>query len=136
MIRPVIRDVMFLARKSGPADRGDTVTAQDLADTLQANRDRCAGMAANVIGVTRRIIAVNAGLACIIMFNPVIRQHDMPYDTMEGCLSLDGMRPARRYKNIEVEYYDAQWQRRRQKFSGYAAQVIQHEIDHLNGIII
>ena len=136
MIRPVIRDVMFLARKSGPADRGDTVTAQDLADTLQANRDRCAGMAANMIGVTRRIIAVNAGLACIIMFNPVIRQHDMPYDTMEGCLSLDGMRPARRYKNIEVEYYDAQWQRRRQKFSGYAAQVIQHEIDHLNGIII
>ena len=70
------------------------------------------------------------------MFNPVIRQHDMPYDTMEGCLSLDGMRPARRYRNIEVEYYDAQWQRRRQKFSGYAAQVIQHEIDHLNGIII
>ncbi len=136
MIRPVIRDVMFLARKSGPADRGDTAAAQDLADTLQANRDRCAGMAANMIGVTRRIIAVNAGLACIIMFNPVIRQHDMPYDTMEGCLSLDGMRPARRYKNIEVEYYDSQWQRRRQKFSGYAAQVIQHEIDHLNGIII
>ena len=136
MIRPVIRDVMFLARKLGPADRGDTAAAQDLADTLQANRDRCAGMAANMIGVTRRIIAVNAGLACIIMFNPVIRQHDTPYDTMEGCLSLDGMRPARRYKNIEVEYYDAQWQRRRQKFSGYAAQVIQHEIDHLNGIII
>ena len=136
MIRPVIRDVMFLARKSGPADRGDTAAAQDLADTLQASRDRCAGMAANMIGVTRRIIAVNAGLACIIMFNPVIRQHDMPYDTMEGCLSLDGMRPARRYKNIEVEYYDAQWQRRRQKFSGYAAQVIQHEIDHLHGIII
>ena len=136
MIRPVIRDVMFLARKSVPADRGDAAAAQDLFDTLQANRDRCAGMAANMIGVTRRIIAVNAGLACIIMFNPVIRQHDAPYDTMEGCLSLDGMRPARRYKNIEVEYYDSQWQRRRQKFSGYAAQVIQHEIDHLNGIII
>ena len=136
MIRPVIRDVMFLARKSGPADRGDTVTAQDLADTLQASRDHCAGMAANMIGVSKRIIVVNTGLTGIIMFNPVIRQHDMPYDTMEGCLSLDGMRPARRYKNIEVEYYDAQWQRRRQKFSGYAAQVIQHEIDHLNGIII
>ena len=136
MIRPVIRDVMFLARKSVPADRGDAVTAQDLFDTLQANRDRCAGMAANMIGVSKRIIVVNTGLMGIIMFNPVILRHDTPYDTMEGCLSLDGMRPARRYKNIEVEYYDAQWQRRRQKFSGYAAQVIQHEIDHLNGIII
>ena len=136
MIRPVIRDVMFLTRKSVPADRGDAAAAQDLFDTLQANRDRCAGMAANMIGVSKRIIVVNTGLTGIIMFNPVILRHDTPYDTMEGCLSLDGMRPARRYKNIEVEYYDAQWQRRRQKFSGYAAQVIQHEIDHLNGIII
>ena len=136
MIRPVIRDVMFLARKSVPADRGDTAAAQDLFDTLQASRDRCAGMAANMIGVSKRIIVVNTGLTGIIMFNPVILRHDTPYDTMEGCLSLDGMRPARRYRNIEVEYYDSQWQRHRQKFSGYAAQVIQHEIDHLNGIII
>ena len=136
MIRPVIRDIMFLSGKSVPAERTDTETAQDLRDTLLANRDRCAGMAANMIGVRKRIIVINAGPAALIMFNPVILRRDTPYDTMEGCLSLDGMRPARRYRNIEVEYYDAQWQRHRQKYTGYAAQVIQHEIDHLNGIII
>lgn len=101
-----------------------------------SNQDRCVGMAANMIGVRKRIIIVNMGIMSIVMYNPVIIRMDTPYETEEGCLSLEGVRRTTRYQNIEVEYFDAGWQKRRQKYSGWTAQIIQHEIDHLEGIII
>lgn len=108
----------------------------DSTDTLKANQERCVGMAANMIGVKKKIIIVNAGFMSIVMYNPVILQKDTPYETEEGCLSLDGTRKTTRYQNIEVEYLDSCWKKHRQKYSGWTAQIIQHEIDHLSGIII
>ena len=105
-------------------------------DTLRANRERCVGMAANMIGVKKNIIIVNMGFIDVVMFNPVIvSKHDM-YETEEGCLSLDGVRKTTRYQEIEVEYYDFNWKKQRQKLSGWTAQICQHEIDHLSGKII
>jgi len=109
---------------------------QDLQDTLKANQDRCVGMAANMIGVKKRIIIVNMGFLNMVMYNPVIVKKDTPYETEEGCLSLDGVRKTTRYQNIEVEYLDINWKKHRQQYSGWTAQIIQHEVDHLNGIII
>ena len=131
-----MKDILFLGQKSEPATKLDLSVGQDLQDTLQANRDRCVGMAANMIGVRKKIIIVNMGLINVVMYNPVILKKDSPYETEEGCLSLTGVRKTIRYENVEVEYQDSSWKKHRQKFSGWTAQIIQHEVDHLNGVII
>lgn len=136
MIRPIVKDILFLGQKSEPATKQDLAVGQDLQDTLQANRDRCVGMAANMIGVKKRVIIVNMGMINVVMYNPVIVGKDTPYETEEGCLSLPGVRKTIRFQNIEVEYLDAGWKKHRQKYSGWTAQIIQHEIDHLSGILI
>lgn len=136
MIRPIVKDVFFLGQKSEPATRQDLSVGQDLMDTLQENRERCVGMAGNMIGVRKRIIIVNMGIMNVVMYNPVIVKKDTPYETEEGCLSLTGVRKTTRYQNIEVEYRDGGWKKHRQKYSGWTAQIIQHECDHLEGIII
>ena len=111
-------------------------TGIDLQDTLRANREACVGMAANMIGVNKRVIIVNMGFVDVVMFNPVLIKKDTPYETEEGCLSLTGVRKTTRYENIEVEYLDMNWKKQRQKLSGWTAQICQHELDHLEGIII
>lgn len=136
MIRPVVRDVLFLSQKSEPAVKEDMPAARDLLDTLAANSDRCVGMAANMIGVRKNIIAVSLGMVNMIMFNPVITEKSGPYLTEEGCLSLDGTRKTARFKDIEVEFRDMGWELRKKRFSGRTAQIIQHEADHLAGRII
>ena len=136
MIKPIVRDIFFLGQKSEIATMQDLSVGQDLQDTLKANQDRCVGMAANMIGVKKRIIIVNIGIINLVMYNPVIVRKDGPFETEEGCLSLDGVRKTTRYQNIEVEYLDGSWKRHRQKYSGWTAQIIQHEVDHLDGIII
>ena len=136
MIRPIVRDVLFLGQKSAPATKADLPVAQDLQDTLNANREKCVGMAANMIGVRKRIIIVNMGLANVVMFNPTITKKKDPYETEEGCLSLTGTRETTRYQTIELEYTDIEWKRHKRSFSGWTAQIIQHECDHLDGILI
>ena len=136
MIKPIVRDVFFLCQKSNLVTRQDVSVGQDLIDTLMANRDRCVGMAANMIGICKRAIIVAVGPAAIVMYNPVIVKKDTPFETEEGCLSLTGVRKTTRYQNIEVEYMDSAWKQHRQKYTGWTAQIIQHEVDHLDGIII
>jgi len=136
MNRPIVKDTFFLSQKSTPATKQDQSVGQDLLDTLRANQDRCVGMAANMIGVKKRIIIVNMGFLNMVMYNPVIVRKDSPYETEEGCLSLTGVRKTTRYQNIEVEYFDGSWKKHRQAYSGWTAQIIQHECDHLEGIII
>ena len=136
MKNPIVKDVFFLGQKSEPATNADIQIGRDLQDTLAANREGCVGMAANMIGVKKNIIIVNMGFVDVVMFNPVIIKKDTPYETEEGCLSLEGVRKTTRYQNIEVEYYDFAWKKQRQKLSGWTAQICQHEIDHLEGIII
>ena len=136
MIRPIVKDIFFLGQKSEKATKQDLSVGQDLQDTLRANQDRCIGMAANMIGIRKRVIIVRMGFLNMVMYNPVILRKDTPYETEEGCLSLSGTRKTKRYQNIEVEYLDQSWVKQQQKFSGIIAQAIQHEIDHLEGIII
>lgn len=136
MVREICRDVLFLSQKSEPATKDDMQTVQDLLDTLKANEAGCVGMAANMIGVKKRIIAVNMGFINIAMLNPVIVKKTGAYETEEGCLSLTGVRKTTRYQEIEVEYYDVNWKKQNGKFTGWTAQIIQHECDHLEGIII
>ena len=136
MVRQIMRDPMFLGQKSEEATIEDISIAEDLKDTLAANREHCVGMAANMIGIKKRIIIANVGIGDIVMFNPVITKKDSPYETEEGCLSLAGVRKTIRYRNIELEFTDLSWKRQRQKYSGFIAQIIQHECDHLEGIII
>jgi peptide deformylase len=136
MIKPIVKDVFFLGQKSGPATKQDLSVGQALQDTLTANQERCVGMAANMIGVRKRIIIVNIGFMNLVMYNPVLLKKNTPYETEEGCLSLEGVRKTTRYQNIEVEYLDGRWKKHRQKFSGWAAQIILHEMDHLEGVII
>ena len=136
MIRPIMKNVMFLAQKSEPATPDDMPVVRDLLDTLKANEDGCVGMAANMIGIKKRIIAVNMGFMNVAMINPVIVSKSGKYETEEGCLSLVGVRKTTRYENIEVEYFDINWKKQKGKFSGWTAQIIQHECDHLEGIII
>ncbi len=136
MIRPIIRDIFFLSQKAENAALADLSVGQDLQDTLQANAGRCVGMAANMIGVKKRIIIVNMGMMNVVMYNPVIVKKDTPYETEEGCLSLDGVRRTTRFQNIEVEYQDSSFKKHREKYTGWIAQIIQHEIDHTRGIII
>lgn len=136
MVKQIVRDVFFLGQKSEPATKEDFQVGIDLQDTLQENRERCVGMAANMIGVKKNIIIVNMGFVDVVMFNPVIISKSGAYETEESCLSLDGVRKTTRYQNIEVEYYDFNWKKQRQKLSGWTAQIAQHEIDHLSGRII
>ena len=136
MIRPIVKDIFFLGQKSEKATKQDLSVGQDLQDTLRANQGRCIGMAANMIGIRKRVIIVRMGFLNMVMYNPVILRKDTPYETEEGCLSLSGTRKTKRYQNIEVEYYDKSWVKQQQKYSGIIAQAIQHEIDHLEGIII
>jgi peptide deformylase len=136
MIRPVMKDVVFLNQKSEPATVADKQVVQDLLDTLKANEAGCVGMAANMIGVKKRIIAVSMGFANVAMINPVIIKKSGAYETEEGCLSLIGVRKTTRYKDIEVEFQDINFNKQCQKFSGWIAQIIQHEIDHCDGIVI
>jgi len=136
MNKLIMKDVLFLGQKSEPATKADLAIAQDLQDTLTANRDRCVGMAANMIGVRKRVIIVNMGLFNVVMFNPVIIRKERPFETEEGCLSLSGVRKTTRYERITVEYLDTSWKKHRQEYTGWTAQIIQHECDHLEGVII
>ena len=123
-------------RKSEPATEADLQVARDLLDTLEAHADECVGMAANMIGVKKRIIVVNMGLVNVAMLNPVIRKKNGLFEAKEGCLSLTGSRKTRRFREIELEYQDLDLKKHVQKFTGWTAQIIQHECDHLEGIII
>ena len=136
MIQPIMRDPLFLARPSEAATAADLPVARDLLDTLRAHRDGCVGMAANMIGVGKRIIAVSMGPVNVAMVNPVILRRSGPFEAEEGCLSLSGRRKATRYQEIEVAFQDADFQPRRQVYAGWIAQIIQHEIDHCDGILI
>jgi peptide deformylase len=136
MIKPIVRDAFFLNQKSEKATRVDLPIAQDLEDTLKANRQGCVGMAANMIGYRKNIIIVATGLADMVMINPVITEKSEPYETEEGCLSLLGTRKTIRYNRITVKYQDKKFAEHTQNFSGYIAQIIQHECDHLAGILI
>lgn len=136
MIKPIVRDIFFLGQKAERAVKEDIDVGRDLLDTLQANRDRCVGMAANMIGVRKAVIVVHMGAADIVMFNPVVLKKEGPYEAEEGCLSLDGVRKTTRYEYIKVEFYDMSWKKRRQKLCGLPAQICQHELDHLEGILI
>ena len=136
MVKPIMKDVFFLSQKSELATKEDMQVVQDLLDTLKANEAACVGMAANMIGVRKRIIVVNMGFVNIPMINPVITKKSGAYETEESCLSLTGVRKTTRYEEIEVEFFDAGWKKQTQKYSGWIAQIIQHECDHLEGIII
>lgn len=136
MIRPIVHDPFFLGQKSAPATEADRQVMTDLTDTLRANLDRCVGMAANMIGERRRVIVFCNGPLLTIMVNPRITAKSGPYDTEEGCLSLAGVRKTKRYQKITVSYQDAAFQPRTGTFDGFTAQIIQHEIDHCDGILI
>lgn len=136
MIRQVVKDVMILSRKSVPAEKQDIPIGKDLLDTLFANAAACVGMAANMIGTNKRIIVVNTGVMNIAMFNPVIESRSGRYETQEGCLSLSGLRPTVRYQSISVSYMDINWKKQKLKLTGWPAQIVQHEIDHCDGIVI
>ena len=136
MIRDICRDEFFLAQKSEPATPEDLPVAADLLDTLKHHRDECVGMAANMIGVSRRIIAFDDGGTYMVMFDPEIVKRSGPYEAEEGCLSLSGTRRARRWQSIKVRWQNERFQERRKTFTGWTAQIIQHEIDHCEGIII
>ena len=136
MVKQIVRDVFFLGQKSEPATKDDLQVGRDLQDTLHANRDRCVGMAANMIGVKKNIIIVNMGAVDIVMFNPVLVRGDGLYETEEGCLSLNGVRKKSRYQEIEVEYLDFNWKKQKIKLKDWSAQIAQHEIDHLSGRVI
>lgn len=137
MVRELVHDPIFLAQKSDPADESDRQTAQDLLDTITAHKDECVGMAANMIGVKKRVIVFDDGGTFRVMFNPEIIGKSEPYKTEEGCLSLLGApRPATRFKKIKVRFQNNELQTRIKTFTGFTAQIIQHEIDHCDGILI
>lgn len=136
MIQPIIKDESFLRLPSTPATIADLQVAQDLQDTLAANAERCVGLAANMIGVSKRIIVVDDEGMQLVLFNPEIIKSSEPFNTEEACLSLGGTRPCKRYKSIKVQYQNGDFQTRLKTFKGFTAQIIQHEIDHLSGIII
>lgn len=136
MVKKIVRDQFFLQQKSEPATEADKQVVEDLLDTLRANQDRCVGMAANMIGVKKQIIVVAAGPFIFPMINPVITKKTGEYQTEESCLSLDGVRPCTRYKEIEVDYLDQDFKPKHGKYTDFTAQIIQHEIDHFSGILI
>ena len=136
MIQKICKDERFLAQKAEPATPDDLPIAQDLIDTLTAHKDGCVGMAANMIGVNKRIIIFDNEGAYQVMFNPVIVKQSGPYQTEEGCLSLTGRRPTKRWKSIKVQWQNETFQTRLKTFTGWTAEIIQHEIDHCEGILI
>lgn len=136
MKREIMRDVEFLAQKAEPATAADRSVAEDLLETLAAHKDGCVGMAANMIGVNKRIIAFDNEGTYMVMFNPEIVKRSGPYETEEGCLSLEGTRKTRRWKSVKVRYENEKFEPRLKTFTGWTAQIIQHEIDHCEGRII
>lgn len=136
MIKAVVKDILFLEQKSELATKDDVEVINDLIDTLRANLDHCVGMAANMIGVKKRILVFSVGQMIIPMVNPVILKKEIPYAAEESCLSLEGFRKTTRYEKIEVEYLDRNFKKHKQVFTGFTAQIIQHEVDHFEGIII
>ena len=136
MVKQIVKDPLFLQQKSEPATEEDKQVIVDLMDTLKANQDRCVGMAANMIGVKKQIIVVAAGSFIFPMINPVITKKSGKYETEESCLSLEGVRTCTRYKEIEVDYLDREFKRQHGKYSGFTAQIIQHEIQHFSGELI
>ena len=136
MVKNIVKDVMFLSQKAEKATEEDKYITKDLLDTLKANKDRCVGLAANMIGYNKAKICVSGELYDFIMINPVITNKKEEYQTEEGCLSLIGERKCKRYKEIEVDYLDINFNKQHAKYSGFTAEIIQHEIDHTNGIII
>ena len=136
MEKKIVTDILFLSQKSQPASQKDLPLATDLQDTLQANRETCVGLAANMIGVQKRVIIFNLGLVPLVMFNPILLSYKGPYKTEEGCLSLTGVRPTTRYEKITVSYRDIHWQEQTITLTGFPAQICQHELDHLEGRII
>lgn len=137
MERKIIKDVMFLKLKSSPAGKADIPTAIDLIDTLRANSSRCVGLAANMIGVRKNIIIVQTPAVPLVMMNPRMISHsEKCYEAEEGCLSLEGTRKTMRYESVEIEYIDMSMKRNKARFSGFTAQIIQHEMDHCMGKII
>ena len=136
MIREICRDETFLSQKAAPATADDLATAQDLLDTLTAHKDGCVGMAANMIGVCKRIIAFDNEGTYMVMFNPVIIRQSGPYEAQEGCLSLSGVRKTKRFQTIKVQWQNEKFQTRLKTFTGWTAEIIQHEIDHCEGILI
>lgn len=136
MIRPIMKDVLFLGQKSETATKDDIAVVDDLIDTLRANLEYCVGMAANMIGVKKSILVFSIGNIIVPMINPVILKKEKSYETEESCLSLTGFRKTKRYETIEVEYLDRDFKKHKQTFTGFTAQIIQHEVDHFEGIII
>ena len=136
MIKEINRDIFILSQKSVPATENDRQTGEDLLETLIANSEQCVGMAANMIGVSKNIIAINDNNNYTVMYNPEILKADKEYETEEGCLSLDGVRKTKRYRKIKVRYLDKDFKIKINTYDGFTAQIIQHEIDHLSGIII
>ncbi len=136
MIKPIVKDPIFLAQKSAPATVMDLPVARDLRDTLLAHRDGCVGMAANMIGTAKRIIVFDDNGTASVMFNPEILQKSGPYEAEEGCLSLSGTRKTTRYRSIKVQYQNERFETRIRTYTGWTAQIIQHEIDHCCGVLI
>lgn len=136
MIREICKDETFLVQKAAPATADDLATAQDLLDTLIAHKDGCVGMAANMIGVCKRIIAFDNEGTYMVMFNPVIVRQSGPYEAQEGCLSLTGVRKTKRFQTVKVQWQNEKFQTRLKTFTGWTAEIIQHEIDHCEGILI
>ena len=136
MIREICKDEFFLSQKSEPATADDLAIVQDLLDTLAAHKGGCVGMAANMIGINKAIIAVSAGPFHFAMVNPVITKKSGEYQTEESCLSIDGVRPCTRYEEIEVDYLDQNFKKQHGKYTGWTAQIIQNEVDHCNGVVI
>lgn len=136
MIKEINRDIFILSQKSVPATENDRQTGEDLLETLIANSEQCVGMAANMIGVSKNIIAINDNNNYTVIYNPEILKADKEYETEEGCLSLDGVRKTKRYRKIKVRYLDKDFKIKIKTYDGFTAQIIQHEIDHLSGIII
>lgn len=136
MVKPIVKDILFLGQKSEPATPMDLGIAKNLQDTLAANRSRCIGMAANMIGYKKNMIIVSTVFLDVVMVNPVLLSKSEPYEVEEGCLSLEGKRKTVRYKNIEVEFQDLQFQKKKMEFHGLVAQIILHEMDHCSGVVI
>lgn len=136
MVREICKDEAFLAQKAEPATEADLPVGQDLLDTLSAHRDGCVGMAANMIGINKRIIVFDNGGTFSLMYNPVIVKKNQEYEAEEGCLSLTGTRRIKRWNTIKVQWQNEKLQTRLKTFTGWTAQIIQHEIDHCDGILI
>ena len=136
MIKPIVRDALFLSRPSGPANVEDQNLIQDLKDTLRANEERCVGMAANMIGERKCILICAIGPGSLILVNPEIVSREGRYETREGCLCHEGERPVTRYRSIRVKYLDEQFHPQERTFLGFTAQIIQHEMDHFEGTLI